>query len=192
MRLPILCFALYASLTLSGCFPLAATGLATGALMIEDRRTSGIYIEDENIEWKALARLYQHYKDAHVNVTSFNLGVLITGEAPSEAMKSEIAETVRGIPSVKNVANEVAVAGNSSLTSRGNDTLITSNVKARFIGNRAFAPNHVKVVTEAGVVYLVGVVTQQEGEAAAEIARSTSGVSRVVKVFEYIAEPVKR
>ena len=101
-------------------------------------------------------------------------------------MKKAIEDTVKGIPSVREVANELQVAGNSSLTSRGNDSIITSNVKARMVGNGKFSTNHVKVLTEAGTVYLMGLVTQTEGEAAVEIARSTSGVLRVVKVFEYI------
>ena len=181
-----------AATTLQGCFPLAATGLATTALMIEDRRTTGIYIEDENIEWKTLARTREKFKDVHINATSFNLTVLLTGEVPTEQLKNEIAEVVRGIPSVKNVTNEIAIAGNASLPSRGNDALITSNVKARLFGNGKVSPAHVKVVTENGVVYLMGIVTQQEGDAAADVARTASGVGRVIKVFEYIAQAPKR
>jgi len=192
MRLFTLSLLLLAAFMLQGCFPLVATGVGATAMMLDDRRTSGIYIEDENIEWKTLARTREKFKDAHINTTSYNLSVLLTGEAPTEAMKNEIAEVVRGIPSVKAVTNEIAVSGNSSLTSRGNDTLITSSVKARFIGNSAFSPNHVKVVTEAGVVYLMGLATQLEGDAAAEVARTTSGVTRVVKVFEYLAQAPKR
>jgi osmotically-inducible protein OsmY len=188
MRIATICLSLLTAASLQGCFPLAATGIATGALMLEDRRTSGIYIEDENIEWKALARLRGKFPDAHVNATSYNLSVMLTGEASTEAMKNQIADFVRAIPSVKGVTNEIAVAGNTSLTSRGNDTLITSNVKARFIGNGKFSATRVKVVTENSVVYLMGIVTQHEGDAAAEIARTTSGVTRVVKVFEYIAQ----
>lgn len=192
MRIATICLSLLAATTLQGCFPLAATGLATGALMIEDRRTSGIYIEDENIEWKALARVRDKFPDVHVNATSYNLGVMLTGEVSTEAMKNQVADYVRAIPNVKGVTNEIAVAGNSSLTSRGNDTLITSNVKARFIGNGKFSATQVKVVTENSVVYLMGIVTQHEGDAAAEIARTTSGVTRVVKVFEYIAQAPQR
>ena len=184
--------ALLAAAILQGCFPLAATGLATTALMIEDRRTTGVYIEDENIEWKTLARTREKFKDVHLNATSFNLSVLLTGEVPTEQLKNEIAEVVRGIPSVKSVTNEIAIAGSSSLTSRGNDSLITSNVKARLFGNGKVSPAHVKVVTENGVVYLMGIVTQQEGDAAADVARTASGVGRVIKVFEYIAQAPKR
>ena len=170
---------------LQGCFPIIAGGAAAGVLMADDRRTTGVYIEDENIEWKSLARLHEHFKGAHINATSFNLRVLLTGEVADDETKKKVEEAVRAIPSVKDVANELAVGGNSSLTSRGNDSLITTNVKARMVNNGKFSPNHIKVVTEAGIVYLMGLVSQAEGDAAVEIARSTSGVSRVVKVFEY-------
>jgi osmotically-inducible protein OsmY len=185
-------FIALSALLLQGCFPLAATGLASGALMIDDRRTSGVYIEDENIEWKANARIRDKFKDVYINTISYNLNVLVTGQVPNEDVKKQVEETVRAIPSVKNVTNEIVVAGNASLASRGSDALVTSNVKARFIGNGKVSPNHVKVFTESGVVYLLGIVTQAEGEAAADIARNTSGVSRVVKVFEYIPNAPKK
>ena len=171
---------------LQGCFPLAATGVVAGGLMAVDRRTTGIYIEDENIEWKVLARVKDDFPGAHITATSFNRRVLLTGEAPTEQTRDQIGNAVRAIANVREVVNEMQVAGASSIASRGNDALITSNVKARMVNNKSFAPNHVKVVTEAGVVYLMGIVTPQEGEAAVEIARTTSGVSRVVKVFEYM------
>jgi osmotically-inducible protein OsmY len=184
---PLLVLAIAAPLV-SGCIGVAATGMGAAVIMAEDRRTTGIYVEDENIEWKALDRLSREFKSAHVNTTSYNRKVLLTGEAPSEEARKGIEETVRSIPSVRSVDNELVVAGNSSLTSRGNDSLITTEVKTRMIGNNAFSPNHVKVVTEAGTVYLMGLVTPAEGAAAVEVARSTSGVSRVVKVFEYLPE----
>ena len=181
----ILCAALLATVPLlPGCFPVIAGGAAAGALRAGDR-TTGVYIEDENIEWKALARLHGDFKGQHVNATSYNLRVLLTGEVSDDETKQKVEALVRAIPSVKDVANELAVGGNTSLTSRGNDSLITTNVKARMVNNGTFSPNHVKVVTEAGVVYLMGLVSQAEGDAAVEIARSTSGASRVVKVFEY-------
>ena len=120
-----------------------------------------------------------------MNVTSFNRRVLLTGQAPTEEEKRRIEELVRGVPNVREVTNEIAVGTVSTLTSRGNDALVTSNVKARMVNAARFSPNHVKVVTEAGVAYLMGIVTPEEGDAAAEIARNTQGVSGVVKVFEY-------
>ena len=170
---------------LQGCFPLAVTGLGGAALMAGDRRTAGMYIEDENIEWKVFGRLRQDNRGAHVNATSFNRRVLLTGQAPTEDEKRRIEDVVRGIESVREVVNELAVGPAASLANRGNDALITSNVKARMVNNQKFSPNHVKVVTEMNVVYLMGLVSQEEGDAAAELARTASGVSRVVKVFEY-------
>lgn len=174
--------------TLPACIPLAVTGgVSAAALMAADRRTTGMYVEDENIELKILARK-DEFGTAHVSATSYNRRVLLTGEAPDEAARSRIEAAVREVPSVKEVTNEIQVSGNASLASRGSDALITSNVKARMVNNPKFSANHVKVVTEAGAVYLMGLVTPQEGDAAVEIARTTSGVVRVVKVFEYIGK----
>ena len=172
---------------LQGCAPLAVGAAAGGAvMMVGDRRTTGIYIEDENIEWKALARIREVAPSAHVNATSYNRKVLLTGEATNDQEKKRIETEVRAVPSVLDVTNEIQVAGASSLASRGSDSLITSNVKVRMVNNGKFSPQHVKVVTEAGTVYLMGLVSAAEGDAAADIARTTSGVTRVVKVFEYI------
>jgi osmotically-inducible protein OsmY len=175
-----------AALSLQGCFGLAVTGIGATALMVDDRRTAGNYVEDENIEWKARGLMTDRFSNAHVNTTSYNLSVLLTGEVPSEQMKKDVEQAVRGIVSVKNVTNELAVAGNTSLTSRTNDSFTTTNTKARFLNNGKFSANHVKVVTENGTVYLMGMLTRAESDAAVELARTTSGVSRVVKVFEYI------
>lgn len=174
------------AVTLQGCFPLAAVGVGATALALDDRRTKGIYIEDENIEWKSRALLIDQFKDTHVNVTSYNLGVLLTGEVADEKTKADIADAIRKVASVKSVTNELVIGGKSSLASRSNDGLITTNVKSRLLGAKGVSSNHVKVVTEAGVVYLMGIVTPAEGDAAADVARTTSGVSRVVKVFEYV------
>jgi osmotically-inducible protein OsmY len=172
---------------LQACFPLAITGVGTAALMATDRRTPGIYIEDETIEWKAGAQLRDaRFSGSHVNATSYNRRVLLTGEAPTEEMKKQIEATVRSLLNVREVTNELQIAGSASLASRGNDSLLTSNVKARMVNNGKFSPTHVKVVSESGVVYLLGLVTPAEGDAAAEVARTTSGVSRVVKAFEYV------
>lgn len=170
---------------IQGCFTLAATGMGATALVVSDRRTTGTYIEDEAIEWKVFARTREGFPSAHINSTSFNRRVLLTGEAPSEEARKQIEDVVRGIDNVKDVVNELKVAGASSIASRGNDALVTSNVKARMVNNGVFSPLHVKVVTEAGIVYLMGIVSVQEGEAAVGIARNTSGVASVVKVFEY-------
>lgn len=174
---------------LVGCVPMFAVGTAagTGAYISEDRRTSGMFIEDEGIELKGARRIYQQFGDkVHINITSYNRMVLLTGEAPTETIKADIEKLIMGVDNVRKIFNEIAVAGNTSLASRSNDTLITSKVKTRFLTERKFQINHVKIVTENEVVYLLGVVTRQEADNAAQIASSTSGVKKVVKVFEYL------
>lgn len=174
---------------LSGCFTLAAGGIAATALSVEDRRTTGIQVEDEGIEWRALNVLGEKFRDnnaVHLNVTSYNRQVLITGEAPDEATKKQIETLVQGVANVRRVVSEVVIGPVSTLTSRGGDTVVTAQVKSRLVGNNVVNPIHVKVVTESGVVFLMGLVTREEGEAAAEVARTTRGVTRVVKAFEYV------
>jgi osmotically-inducible protein OsmY len=174
---------------LVGCVPMFAVGTAagTGAYISEDRRTSGMFIEDEGIELKGARRIYQQFGDqVHINITSYNRMVLLTGEAPTDTIKADIEKLIMGVDNVRKIFNEIAVAGNTSLASRSNDTLITSKVKTRFLTERKFQINHVKIVTENEVVYLLGVVTRQEADNAAQIASSTSGVKKVVKVFEYL------
>ena len=171
--------------TLQGCFPVIVAGAGTAAVMANDRRTTGVQVEDENIELKVS---HLDFGKSHVNTTSYNGRVLLTGEAYDEALRSSIEQKVRAIPSVKDVVDEIQVAGNSSYSARSNDTLVTSNVKTRMVGNSRFNVLHIKVVTEAGTVYLMGLVTPEEGDAAVEVARTTSGVNRVVKVFEYIGK----
>ena len=171
---------------LQACFPLAVTGMGAAALMATDRRTTGTYVEDESIEWKAIARLRQDSRGAYVNATSYNRRVLLTGQAPTEDEKKRIESVVRDITNVREVTNEITVGQVSSMASRGNDALITSNVKARMVNNPKFSSTHVQVVTEAGVVYLMGLVSVEEGEAAVEVARTTQGASSIVKAFEYL------
>jgi len=172
---------------LQGCIPLIAGGAVGAALVATDRRTSGTILEDERIEVASTREINIKYLDnSHVNVTSFDRTVLLTGEVHDDQIKADVEKIVRGQPNVKNVMNELSVSGNSSITSRSSDTLITGKVKARFASENRFAPNHVKVVTESGIVYLMGMVTPQEGADAAEIASNTSGVLKVVKAFEYI------
>lgn len=176
---------------LASCAPMAAvgvsTGAGTGAVVSEDRRTSGIFVEDESIELKSNKRIKEQLgNDVHINVTSFNRIVLLTGEVTEEVMKKQAERLIMTIPNVRNIINEIAIAENSSLTSRSKDSLITSRVKGRFLTSGKFQINHIKVVTENGIVYLLGMVKHEEADNAAEIARSTSGVLKVVKAFEYL------
>lgn len=174
--------------SLQGCFPVVAVGVGTaGVLMATDRRTSGAYVEDEAIEDKSNDRISKQFKDTvHVNVTSFNRNVLISGEVPNEATKTEIGRIVAGMQNVRNVNNELVVAGLSSFSSRSSDSLITSDVKLRFLRDKRFNADHVKVVTENGTVFLMGIVNHAEADAATEVASTTGGVQRVLKLFEYL------
>jgi osmotically-inducible protein OsmY len=175
-----------ATTALQGCFPAVIAGAGGAVLSVVDRRTSGTQLEDEGIELRGLNRISERYGDkVHINLNSFNRTVLITGEVPDQATKAEIERMVRGVPNVRSVANEVQIAGLASLGSRTNDSFITSKVKARFVDADRFSPVHVKVVTEAAVVYLLGLVTDVEANDAVEIARTTGGVRKVVKLFEY-------
>lgn len=172
---------------ITACVPVVVGGAAAGGAMAADRRTSGIYVEDENIELKATRNIYDTLGEAsHVNITSFKGNVLITGEVPDADTKTRTGNMVQGIENVKSVTNELTVGPKTTLGSRTNDSYITSKVKAKFVSENRFQANHVKVITENSVVYLMGYVTQKEADAAVEIARNTSGVTRVVKVFEYI------
>ena len=187
MRFVSLWLLALSAVSLQGCFPVVAIGMGTGVLMAQDRRTSGAYIEDEAIENKAFDLIGKKYKNnVHANVTSFNRNVLISGEVPTEAVKTEIGKLVFGIENVRNVNNELILSGVSSLSSRSSDSLITSDVKLRFMGDKRFGVDHVKVVTESGTVYLLGIVKRAEAAAATEVASTTGGVQRVVKLFEYL------
>ena len=171
---------------LSGCVVAVVGGAGGAALVGADRRTVGTVTEDQGIEVKAANRISDKFKDAHINVTSYSRMVLITGEAADAAMKAEIEKIVLAVENVKGVYNEVAIKGVTALSARTNDTFITSKVKARFVDQQKFNAVHVKVVTEASVVYLLGLVKRKEGDDAVEIARTTSGVQKVVKLFEYL------
>ena len=177
----------FSAAALNGCAPLVVGGAAaTGVVVAEDRRTVGTITEDQAVELKTANRIGDRVKNAHVNVTSYNRMVLLTGEAPDAAAKAVAEKTANAVENVRGVFNELVVGPNSALSARANDTYITSVVKARFVDAQRFSPVHVKVVTEAGVVYLLGLVTRKEADAATEIARTTRGVHRVVRVFEYI------
>jgi osmotically-inducible protein OsmY len=178
--------ALLAAALLQGCMPVAMVGAGAAVVAFEDRRTTGAQVEDETVELRASNRIDDRFGDrVHVNVTSYNRYVLLTGEVPDEAARSEIEKIARGVANVLGVTNDLQVAGISSATSRSNDTFITTSVKTRFLNSDKFNGVHVKVVTEASVVYLLGVVTEQEAADAVELARTTSGVRKVVKMFEY-------
>lgn len=171
---------------LSGCVPIVAAGVGTGVMMAEDRRTSGTYLLDEEIELKTASRVREAVPDAHVNVTSYNRRVLLTGEVANDAARDRAREIAKGVPNVAEVQNELIIGGVTTFGSRSNDAYLTVRVKARLFDDKRFNANHIKVITEAGTTFLMGLVKRDEAAAAAEIAAKTGGVTKVVKVFEYM------
>ena len=175
--------------SLSGCFPLMVGGAVTGALVASDRRTSGIVVEDNTIQIKASNRIDENLGDrVHVNATSYNRQLLLTGEVPSEQDKQLAEKVVSGVENVRGVVNEIAVLGNSTLSQRSSDALVSSRVKANLIDAKDLFANAFKITTERGTVYLMGRVTQREANRATEVISGTSGVQRVVRILEIISE----
>jgi osmotically-inducible protein OsmY len=165
---------------LQGCAEMTKAGTAV------DRRTAGVMVDDEAIELRATNRVSERFGDkVHVNITSYNRSVLVTGEVPNTPTRTEIEKLVQSVQGVRGITNELQVIDATSLTSRANDSAITGKVKARLFDSGKLNAMHVKVTTENGVVYLLGLVTEAEANAAAEVARTTGGVRKVVKVFDY-------
>ena len=177
-----------ASALLAGCAPILVAGAVGGtALVATDRRSAGAQLDDESIELKIANNIGAGFGDqVHVNVTSYNGIVLLTGEVPTQDSLNAVVEIARKTPKVRTVHNELLIGPVASIGSRTKDSYITAKVKSRFVEANKFAANHVKVVTERQVVYLMGLVRHSEADAAAQIAATTSGVTRVVKLFQYI------
>ena len=174
---------------LSGCIPLLVGGAVMGGLVATDRRTSGTVVEDEGIELKASARIRENLGDrVHVNVTSYNRQVLLTGEVPSAQDKQLVEQVAAQTENVRNVVNELAVLGGSTLAQRSSDTVVTGRVKAALLDAKDLYSNAFKIVTERGVTYVMGRVTQREANRATDIITSTQGVQKVVRVLEIISE----
>ncbi|MBV8679098.1 MAG: BON domain-containing protein [Aquitalea sp.] len=176
------------SSALSGCFALAAGGVAGGALVATDRRSSGSYVDDQGIEAKVASQLSNKLPSAHINTTSYNRAVLLTGEVPSEEARQQAELIARATPNVRRVSDYTVVAPVSGFSERSNDAWITSKVRTRMLDGKGYSPNHVKVVTERGVVYLLGLVTPAEGQAVTQVVSETAGVQKVVTVFESLNE----
>lgn len=174
--------------SLSACAPLVLGGAAMTAMVAVDRRTSGAQVEDETIELKGATRLRELGDRAHVNVTSYNRQVLITGEVPSDQARRQAEQVIARIDNVKGIVNELAVLPPSTLGQRSADTLVTAKVKASFVDEKNLYVGAFKVVTERGVVYLMGRVTQREADLATQLTRTVPGVQRVVRIFEIISE----
>lgn len=178
------------AVALSGCAPMIVGGavVATG-LSVLDRRTTGTQLDDESIESRGMTRLKERLGDrAHVNVVSYNRQVLLTGEVLSEQDRQLAEQAIAGLDNVRSIINELAVLGHSTLTQRSSDVGVTLRLKTGMIDSRDLNAHVVKVVTERGVVYLMGRVTEREADRATDIARRTSGVQKVVRLFELISE----
>jgi osmotically-inducible protein OsmY len=180
---------LIAIITLQGCATAVVTGAATGASVIYDRRTTGAVIDDQGIEFKAAYEIFNNksiYDQSHINVTSYNGVVLLTGETLTEELKQQVTNLVKRLPKVRRVHNELLIAAPSALPSRSSDTWITSKIKAKLTAELGSDTLFVKVVTEHGVVYLMGLVSQAEASKVVDIVSRSAGVQRVVKIFEYV------
>ena len=173
---------------LLGCAITAAGGTAAGAATL-DRRTTGTIIEDQAIEFKTyriISADKELDKQTHINITSYNTAVLVTGESPLDEMREKIISIVSGVEKVTHVYDEITIAAPSSMVSRSSDTYITTKVKAKLFADKILSGLIIKVVTEKGIVYLMGLITREESEIATNIARGTGGVQKVVKLFKYI------
>ena len=176
------------AITLQGCAGLVIAGGATAGAMANDRRTSGAYVDDETIEWKIIDVLYQNEQideQTHLNATSYNGIVLLTGEIPNAEMRVKIGEKIRSVQGVRQLHDETSIAAPSSMMSRSGDTWITSKVKTAMLTGDTDMGARTKVVTDKGIVYLMGIVSPQEADELTDIARRVGGVQKVVKVFEY-------
>lgn len=178
---------LAAGLLASGCVPLAITGITAGALAAADRRTLGAQTDDQAIELKATTLISENLPAAKgISTTSYNRKVLLTGQAPDAASKARAQEMIGALPNVRSVHNEIAIGPRASLGTISSDAAITARVRAAFVGERDLPSEAFKVVTETGVVYLMGLVTRAEADRASKIVSRISGVTRVVTVFEYL------
>ena len=183
--------ALTASLggALSACAPVIIGGAVMGSFMATDRRTSGTQLEDEGIELRGASRIRDNLGErGHINITSYNRQVLLTGEVPSAQDKQLAEQVVSKVENVRSIVNDIAILGDSTLSQRSADVLATGRVKAGLVDARDLFSNAFKVVTERGTTYLMGRVTQREADRATDIARSTTGVHKVVRVLEIISD----
>ncbi|MCH9670995.1 MAG: BON domain-containing protein [Gammaproteobacteria bacterium] len=193
LRFPLLgAIVVLCATQLSGCTAVAigavGAAAATGGTVAHDRRTAGTFVDDELIEWKvadALKKDVEVGQQSHINVTSYNNIVLLTGEVPTESLRARAQDHASGVAKVRLVHNELAVAAPSSLLSRSSDSVITGKVKTILFTDQTLPASRVKVVTESGTVYLLGLVSRAESDWATQRVRTVSGVQRVVKLFEF-------
>jgi osmotically-inducible protein OsmY len=175
--------------TLTACFPLAVGGAVVGGMVATDRRTTGTVVEDEGIELRSASRIRAAIGDrGHINVTSYNRQVLLTGEVPNAQDKQQVEQIVAGVDNVRHIVNELAILGNSTLTQRSSDSLVTGRVRAGLIDSSDLSANAFKITTERGTTYVMGRVTAREAKRATEVISGTTGVQRVVRILETISE----
>jgi len=173
---------------LQGCAAAVVTGAATGAAVVHDRRSAGTVLDDQGIEIKVSGLLFNNkkiYDQSHINVTSYNGTVLLTGETPNENLKQQVTKEVQSLGNVRRIHNELLIAAPSALPSRSSDAWITSKIKAKLTADEYIDPFFIKVVTEHGVVYLMGLVSRAEADHVVGIVSQSAGVQRVIKMFEY-------
>lgn len=184
-----LLFAGVVTTVLTGCFPLAVGGAVVTGMVATDRRTTGAVVEDEGIELRAGNRIREVLGErGHVNVTSYNRQVLLTGEVPSAQDRSQVEQILAGVDNVRHIINELAVLGNSTLNQRSSDALVSGRVKASLVDAQDLSANAFKIVTERGTVYVMGRVTPREAKRATEVISGVSGVQKVVRILETITE----
>jgi osmotically-inducible protein OsmY len=190
MSRALIALAVAAALALQGCVPVViGAGGAAAYSSLEDRRTTGTQIDDEAIEVRSSNRLSDRFGGTvHINVTSYNRVALLTGEVPDDKARAEAEKIVRAVPNVRDITNDLQISGLSSMASRGNDSYLTLKVRGRLLDAKSLSQANIKVVTESGVVYLLGLVTPTEADEAVDLARNTGGVRKVVKVFEYCTD----
>jgi osmotically-inducible protein OsmY len=187
LSVPLLLLAIAPSL--SGCAGVIAAGAAGALVVAQDRRTTGTVIDDQTIELEAMKRLTADSalaEQAHISVTSFNRVVLLAGQAPTPDLRQRAGRIVAAVPDVRHVYNELALAAPASSLNLPSDGVITTRVKGALMGDTRVSTHHVKVVTEGGTVYLMGLLTPTEADAATEVTRQVGGVQRVVRLFEFL------
>lgn len=184
----LICFVACLPIILQGCAAVAVGGAAAGASVATDTRTTGTYIEDQAIELKARKALLNNKElndQVHINFTSYNTNVLVSGEAPTEELRAQVINIVKNVEKVNHIHNEVIIAAPSSLWTRSGDTTVTGKVKTKLLAEKDLSGINIKIVTENGTVFLMGLITRADADRATEIARTTGGVEKVVKLFEY-------
>ncbi len=175
--------------TLTACFPLVMGGAVVGGMVAVDRRTTGTVVEDEGIELRAASRIREALGErGHVNVTSYNRQVLLTGEVGTEQEKQLVDQIARGVDNVRHIVNELAILGNSTLTQRSSDSLTTGKVRAALVDAQDLSSSAFKITTERGTVYVMGRVTAREAKRATDVISATAGVQKVVRILETITE----